>query len=104
MSKELSVISNNQTALANLAAVASQAQQMRLLKFVKGKWLIGDDEVSADRQFITHVHQLAHGWVKFSDRKVVEQRVGIVAEGFPLAEREVLGDNDTSQWETENGE
>ena len=103
MSNNLPVISNNQSALANLAAVASQAQQMRLLKFVKGKWLIGDDDVSTDRQFIAHAHQLAHGWVKFSDRKVVEQRVGIVAEGFQMADRDELGDTDTSQWEIEDG-
>ena len=76
---------------------------MRLLKFVKGKWLIGDDDVSTDRQFIAHAHQLAHGWVKFSDRKVVEQRVGIVAEGFQMADRDELGDTDTSQWEIEDG-
>jgi hypothetical protein len=104
MSNDLSIISNNQSALANLAAVASQAQQMRLLKFVKGKWLIGDDEVSADRQFIAHAHQLVHGWVKFEDRKVVEQRVGIVADGFKLAERDELGDTDESRWGIENGE
>jgi hypothetical protein len=44
MTNELSII-DNQSALAHLAAVAQQAQEMRLLKFVKGKWFVGDDEL-----------------------------------------------------------
>ena len=55
-------------------------------------------------QFIAHAHQLAHGWVKFSDHKVVERRVGFVAEGFQPAERDDLGDTDQSQWEIVNAE
>ena len=42
MTNELSII-NNQPALAHLAAVAQQAQEMRLLKFVKGVWGVGDE-------------------------------------------------------------
>jgi len=76
MANELALI-KNETALTHLAAVAAQAQEMRLLKFSKGNWLIGDDELSADRLFIAHVHQLAHGWVKFIDGKVADQRVGV---------------------------
>src|ERR1700745_3365562 len=90
---------NNQSALTHLAAVAAQAQEMRLLKFSKGKWLIGDDELGEDRFFIAHVHQLAHGWVKFIDGKVADQRVGIVANGFVLADRSELGDTDQGNWE-----
>jgi hypothetical protein len=43
--------------------------------------------------------QLAHGWSKFEDGKVVEQRVGLVADGFRASKREELGDMDQSQWE-----
>jgi hypothetical protein len=104
MSNEL--IISNQAALQHLATVAAQAQGgMRLLKFIKGKWYVADDEVSADRTFIAHAHQLAHGWVKFNkDHKVEEQRIGIVAEGYPLAKREDLGDTDTTAWEIEDGQ
>ena len=94
----LSVI-KNETALTHLAGVAAQAQEMRLLKFVKGKWYVGDDELPAGREFIAHAHQLAHGWVKFSDGKLVEQRVGIVADGFVIATRDELGDTDSSEWD-----
>jgi hypothetical protein len=93
-------IANNETALARLAAVARQAQETRLLKFVKGAWLAGDDEIQAAREFIAHPHQLAQGWVKFVDGKVVDQRVGLVADvGFVLAKRDELGDTDSSKWE-----
>ena len=100
MANELALI-KNETALTHLAAVAAQAQEMRLLKFSKGNWLIGDDELSADRLFIAHVHQLAHGWVKFIDGKVADQRVGIVANGFVVTDRSELGDTDRGQWERE---
>jgi hypothetical protein len=96
MTTELAII-NHQSALAHLAAVAQQAQE-RLLKFVKGKWFVGDDEVSAGREFIAHVPQLAQGWVKFSDGKVAEQCVGIV-DGFVFATRDDLGATDSSKWE-----
>jgi len=92
----------NETALAHLAAVASQAQEMRLLKFVKGKWYVGDDELSPGRKFIAHVPQLTQGMVKFFDGKVAEQRVGIVADGFVLPNRDELGDIDSSKWETDH--
>jgi hypothetical protein len=101
MTTELSII-KNETALAHLAAIAARAQQMRLLKFVKGKWFVGDDALPPGRGYIAHVHQLAHGWVKFIDGEVAEQRVGIVAEGFVLATRNELGDTGESAWEKDN--
>jgi hypothetical protein len=95
-------IIKNETALTHLAAVAAQAQEMRLLKFVKGKWYVGDDELPAGREFIAHVPQLAHGMVKFVDGKVAEQRVGIVADGFVLPSRDELDDIDPKKWETDH--
>jgi len=96
------LVVKNETALSHLAAVAAQAQEMRLLKFVKGKWVVGDDEMPVDQTFVAHAHQLAHGWVKFADGKMAEQRVGIVADGFVLATREELGDTDSGKWERDH--
>jgi hypothetical protein len=50
----------NETALTHLAAVAAQAQEMRLLKFVKGKWYVGDDELPAGHEFIAHESTARH--------------------------------------------
>jgi hypothetical protein len=93
------VVRQNGGALAHFAAIATKSQELRLLKFVKGKYQTGDDEVPLGRQFIAHMDQLAHGWSKFLDGKVVEQRVGLIADGFRASEREELGDMDQSEWE-----
>jgi hypothetical protein len=94
------ILTNNQTALARLVAVARQTQTITLLKFVKGKWYNGDAEVAADREFIAHVDQLAHGFIKFGGGKVIEQRIGLVADAsFVPPERAALGDTDESKWE-----
>jgi hypothetical protein len=98
MTKEIAVIEES-TALAHLATVAAAAQEMRLLKFVKGKFYTGDDEVPIGREYVAHVNQLNHGWVKFSDNKVADQRIGAVAKGFVCVPREELGDTDTASWE-----
>ena len=76
---------------------------MRLLKFVKGQFLSGDNEVPAGREFIAHANQLAHGYTKFVGGKVAEQRMGLVADPtFVLPERADLGDTDQSTWETDH--
>lgn len=93
------LVVQNEAALAHFGVVAATAQELRLLKFVKDQYFVGDDEVPMGREFIAHIDQLNHGWVKFSDGKVVEQRVGLVAQGFKPPERAELGDNDVLKWE-----
>jgi hypothetical protein len=39
------------------------------------------------------------GYVKFGGGKLVEQRLGKVAEGFQMPKREELGDTDKTAWE-----
>jgi hypothetical protein len=93
------LITQNSGALAHFAAIAAKAQELRLIKFIKGKYLTGDDELPLGKEFIAHVDQLNHGWTKFADGKVVEQRIGLVAEGFSTPAREELGDMDEAEWE-----
>jgi len=82
-----------------LQAAAETNSFGKLLKFTKGKYFTGDDEVAAGREMIAHVTQWARGWVKFVDSKPVEQRIGKVIEGFTMPAREDLGDNDEKKWE-----
>ena len=89
----------NGSALAHLAAVAATAQEMHFLKFVKGEFYSGDDEVPLGTEYIAHVDQLVCGRVKFADGKVVDQRIGLIAEGFKPPPRKELGDLDESKWE-----
>jgi hypothetical protein len=89
--------------LDNFRREASEASSQlgALAKFVKGKWFVGDDEITNQRR-IAHIDQLAKGWIKFRDNRIVEpRRVGKVADGFVMPEREELGDTDPCSWETD---
>ena len=45
------------------------ATSAELLKFVKGKFKIGEEEVSLGTEYIAHVNQIARGYVKFLGRQ-----------------------------------
>jgi hypothetical protein len=82
--------------------VAHETQaNLKLLKFTKGKYFIGDDDVTGC-EYIAYVDQMARGYVKFVDGKVTEQRVGKVADGFKVPARQELGDNDETLWEKDS--
>jgi hypothetical protein len=70
----------------------------KLLKFVKGKWEIGDDEVPLGTEYIAHIDQLARGWVRFEDGKVTDFKIEKVADGIKLPTRDELPDNDPKKW------
>ena len=75
-----------------------------LLKFVKGKYKIGEDEVPLGTQYVAHAGQLTFCWIKFVDGKKVAGPMGKAAEKWVPPEREDLGDNDQSKWEVKDGE
>jgi hypothetical protein len=85
----------------NLLA-ATQGHE-KLLKFVKGKYKTGDDEVPLGTQYVVHAGQLTYAWVKFIDNKIVERCHGKAADKWIVPEREELGDTDQSQWELVDG-
>jgi hypothetical protein len=66
----------------------------RFLKFVKGTWQSGDDDIPIGTRYIAVMDGVRHAWVKFVDGK----KLGEVSSGpdqrFKLPEREELGDND----------
>jgi hypothetical protein len=72
----------------------------KLLKFVKGKYKVGEDEVPLGTQYVCHASQLMYCWIKFADEKVVERRHGKAIEKWIPPERGELGDSDQSKWET----
>ena len=71
----------------------------KILKFQKGKYYVGDDEIGVNSEMIAHITQLARGWVKFKGGELVDRRIGKVVEGFIVPKREDLDDNDESNWE-----
>jgi len=82
------------------ALLAATEGHEKLLKFVKGKYKVRDDEVSLGTQYVAHANQLTYCWVKFVDKKVVERRHGKAVEKWVPPEREDLDDKDLSKWET----
>jgi hypothetical protein len=72
----------------------------KILKFNKGTWEIGDDEVPEGAKYVAYIDEVARGWIKFLDKSVVDRRIVKVSAGHP-PKREELGDDDSSQWETD---
>jgi hypothetical protein len=91
---------------AQALAVAAQEERTgelgKILKFNKGKYFVGDDEVKLGREYIAHTVQWTRGWVKFVDSIPTEKRIGRAVDGFKVPEREELGDLDKSHWEKDS--
>ena len=71
-----------------------------MLKFVKGKFKVQDNEVPLGTQYIAHANQLTFCWIKFRDKKVVDRKFGKAIDRWRPPERDELDDGDQSQWET----
>ena len=71
----------------------------KILKFAKGKYYVGEDEIAVNSEMIAHVTQLARGWVKFKGGELIHRRIGKVVEGFAVPQREELDDTDQAKWE-----
>jgi hypothetical protein len=81
-----------------LRSAQEDAGFAKLLKFKKGKYWIGDNEVRPGTSFVAHASQWTKCWIKFAGGQVVERRQGKVADGFKPPKREELGDNDQALW------
>jgi hypothetical protein len=85
-----------------LAAADQAGGHDPMLKFSKGQYYVGDDEVPAGREYTALMADVAVGWSKFVDKKVVDQKIGRIAAGFAAESREALGDTDQTQWESDS--
>jgi hypothetical protein len=93
----------NEKTKALAVAAAEEGCHDRILKFTKGLYSIGDDAIPEGARYIASVDNWTRGWVKFLDRRPVEQRVGRVVDGFVVPGRDELGDTDESAWPEEDG-
>jgi hypothetical protein len=76
----------------------------KLLKFVKGVWMIGDDEIASGTEYIAHIDQLARGWVRFEGGAVTDLKIVKVVDGTKLPIRDELSDNDPKKWKEEDAD
>jgi len=75
-----------------------------LLKFVKGDWLLGEEqtEVTPTTMFIANMHEYWRGWIKWQNREPIAHLIGRVVDRFHVPPREELGDLDEAHWETDS--
>jgi hypothetical protein len=73
-----------------------------LLKFSKGDWLAGKeaDEIPEGTKLVAGMHTLQTGWQKWREQRPVDQRMGLLIDGYVAPPRHELGDDDESLWET----
>jgi len=74
----------------------------KILKFVKGEFVIGEDVIPEGTECIAYLDQLARAWIKFENDAVADRKIELVACGKKLPAREELGDNDSSKWQTDD--
>jgi hypothetical protein len=90
-------------ALANnaeniLAAAQEDAGLEKILKFDKGRYLIGEELVPLGSEFLAHCEAWVKQWIKYFDHRVVVQKLYRVDLGERPPEREELDDLDPSRW------
>jgi hypothetical protein len=76
----------------------------RFLRFVKGEFLTGDSEdpetVPLGTRFIAEAQNMERGWVRWRDKRPVDEMMHLVSERVPMPKRDDLGDNDDKLWES----
>jgi hypothetical protein len=73
--------------------LAETASSNPLLRFKKGEFLIGDDEVEVGHEYVAYPFDAMRGFVQWKDDAVVEHRLGRIRDAFTL-EREDLPDDE----------
>ncbi len=81
-------------------AVASDTP---FLKFIKGEFRYGvDDEVlPIETRLVPNMADLKAGYLKWKNGQPADEVMVRIAEGKPIPQREDLGDEDQSAWETD---
>ena len=96
----MSLTTHSSTELENIATAAQQdAGFEKILKFKKGEYFIGEEEIALGTEYLAHVVGWTKCWIKFVDGEVVERKIYPVAKGAKPPEREDLDDLDESKWE-----
>jgi len=85
-------------------AVAPQHILGKLLKFSKGDWLAGENSepVQLATTFVAGMHTMMTGWVCWKNFKPVDHIMISVGSRLLPPRRPMLGDNDPSEWETDD--
>jgi hypothetical protein len=92
---------NNTTEAENIHNAAKEDTTFeKLLKFRKGAYFIGNDEVPLGSEFLAHCVGWTKAWIKFIDNKLVDRKVYRVALGERPVDRNDL--DELERAETDN--
>lgn len=85
------------------AADALLGEGKPILKFVKGRWMLGqDDEIlPPNTEIAANVAEAEWGWIFWRDGKPEERRMVRIATGQRPSMRADLGHDDQAMWETD---
>jgi hypothetical protein len=69
-----------------------------LLKFKKGEYFAGGEEVPLGTEYIAHCIGWTRGWTKFENQQVTDRKMYRVADGRRPADRDELDSRDEKLW------
>src|SRR6516164_7122389 len=74
--------------------LSETARSNPLLRFKKGEFFVGDDEVEVGHEYIAYPFDAMRGFVQWKDDTVVEQRLGRIRDAFILDREDLPEDED----------
>jgi hypothetical protein len=87
MSNELTVQRENALQLCDVMLEATSSSDAKLL-YKKGVWSLLGETVPMGKEYIAYPMEAMQGAAKWEDDRVVEQRIGRIADKFPKFKRE----------------
>ncbi|MEY9493727.1 hypothetical protein [Bradyrhizobium elkanii] len=75
-----------------------------LLRFTKGDYLAGQDdvEVPIGTKFVANMDELMVGWIRWEDNRPTDHVMGHVSANYQPPRRNELGDTDKAMWEVDS--
>jgi hypothetical protein len=104
----MSSTNTSPSAISPFAAYANARSPCKfdgqLLKFTKGEYLVGPDNVvlPVGTKVVAAMDTVAIGWERWWEGRVTASHMGLLVEGFIPPERRELGDHDSSCWEVDS--
>jgi hypothetical protein len=86
----------NDFGTALMAVAEEHCAPDTFLKFDKGVYKVGKNEVAIGTEYIVHIRSMVWGQVKFEDGKLVDKKIGAVSDGFRMPKD--LGDSYEPQY------
>jgi hypothetical protein len=74
--------------------LAETASSNPLLRFKKGEWFIGEDEIAVGHEYRAYPFDAMRGFARWEDDAVKEQRLGRIADGYRLEREDLPADED----------